>query len=97
MKNKNIAYYSYYFILLAVLGFQVIQTVYSGGIFVHNTHQLKNLNAQNQILVEENQRLATSLSNETSLGNLASSDTLEGYNKITNPIVITDKTMVASR
>jgi len=96
MKNKkNYLYLAYYLVIFAVLATKVVQTVYSGSLFVHRSQQLKSLNIEKQILVETNYELTTKLSKENSLHSLLSSATLDGYREIKNPIVITDKSMVA--
>ncbi|MDH5533284.1 MAG: hypothetical protein OEX81_02560 [Candidatus Pacebacteria bacterium] len=96
MKNKkNYLYIAYYAILFTILATKVVQTVYTGSLFVHRSHQLKSLNTQNEIIAEVNYELTTKLSEANSLHSLISSATLDGYREIKNPIVITDKAMVA--
>ena len=96
MKNKkNHLYLAYYAVLFTILATKVVQTVYTGSLFVHRSHQLNALSTQNQILIEENYELTTELSQATSLHSLISSATLDGYSEIKNPIVITDNALVA--
>ena len=96
MKNKkHFIYLAYYTILFAILTTKVVRTVYAGSLYVHRSHQLKSLNAEKQILLEQNYELTTELSKANSLHSLLSSDKLDGYREIENPIVITDKAMVA--
>ncbi|NCN87542.1 MAG: hypothetical protein GW941_01455 [Candidatus Pacebacteria bacterium] len=96
MKNKKqLIYLAYYAVLFTVLATKVVQTVYTGSLYVHRSHQLSSLNAEKQVLSESNYQLTTELSKANSLHSLLSSDTLDGYREIKNPIVITDKAMVA--
>jgi hypothetical protein len=96
MKNKKqIIYLAYYAVLLTVLATKVVQTVYTGSLYVHRAHQLSSLTSEKQLLSESNYELTTQLSKANSLHSLLSSDTLNGYREIDNPIVITDKAMVA--
>jgi hypothetical protein len=96
VKNKKkYLYLAYYLVLFTILATQVIQTVYTGSLFVHRSHQLKSLNVQKQVLIENNYELTANLSRTSSLHSLLSSATLDGYREIKNPIVITDKAMVA--
>jgi hypothetical protein len=96
MRNKKqFIYLAYYAVLFTVLATKVVQTVYAGSLYVHRSHQIKSLNVEKQILSEQNYELTTQLSKANSLHTLLSSDTLDGYREIDNPIVITDKAMVA--
>ncbi|NCN03690.1 MAG: hypothetical protein GW942_01285 [Candidatus Pacebacteria bacterium] len=96
MKNKKqIIYLAYYAVLFTVLATKVVQTVYAGSLYVHRAHQLSSLTAEKQLLSESNYELTTQISKANSLHSLLSSDTLNGYREIDNPIVITDKAMVA--
>lgn len=96
MKNKkNYIYLAYYLVIFTILATKVVQTVYTGSLFVHRSNQLKSLETQKQILAENNYELTTKLSKANSLHSLLSSATLDGYREIKNPIVITDKAMVA--
>lgn len=92
---KNYLFAAYYLGLFALIASQVVQTVYIGSVNVYQANQLKNLKQERLVLNEEKQLLTTKLSASTSLHQLLSSGTLDGYVPIKNPIVISDKALVA--
>lgn len=92
---KNYLYIAYYFALFAILATKAVQTVYVGSINVYQANQLKTLKQERLVLNEQNQLLTTKLSSSTSLHQLLSSGTLDQYTPIQNPIVISDKALVA--
>lgn len=98
MKKNNLKHYlflSYYLVLFLVLATKAVTTVYAGSINIYQTNQLKNLKQERLVLHEQNSLLTTRLSASNSLHLLLSSGTLDQYVPIKNPIVITDKALVA--
>jgi len=94
-KITNILCSIYYVFLVGVITTKIIQTVYAGSLFVHRSVQLQSLNREKQILLEKNYDLTTQISEKNSLHSLISSATLDEYSKISDPIVINNKTVVA--
>lgn len=93
--RKNYLYLIYYLALFAIVASKMVQTVYVGSLNIYQNNQLKTLKQQRLVLNEEHQLLATRLATATSLHQLLSSGTLDGYVPIKNPIVISDKALVA--
>lgn len=92
---KNYLYLAYYLFIFAILATKVVQTVYVGSVNVYQANQLKQLKQERLVLNELNQELTTKLSASNSLHQLLSSATLDQYVPIKNPIVISDKALVA--
>lgn len=94
-KISSILYLIYYTFLVGIITTKIIQTVYAGSLFVHRSAQLQSLNEEKQISIEKNYDLTTKISEKNSLHSLITSATLDEYSKISDPIVINNKTVVA--
>lgn len=94
---KNYLYLAYYLAIFAVLASKVVQTVYVGSINIYQANQLKTLKQERLVLNETHQLLTAKISHSTSLHGLLGSATLDQYIPIKNPIVVSDKALVAWR
>jgi hypothetical protein len=86
----------YYSALLVIVLFQVAMTIFSGSMSVYYNKKATNLSAQKQALAKEKMRLSNELAQKSSLSYIKHNYDLSQYEPISNPIVISGLSTVAS-
>jgi sensor histidine kinase regulating citrate/malate metabolism len=86
---------SYYVLLVGLLTFQVVKTVYAGSLFVTSHYQAQKLETKQTQLLAQKQQLEQQLASKTALSQLADSDSI--YQPIEKVITIQTDLSLASR
>lgn len=92
---RKILTYSYYLLIVGVLTFQVVKTVYAGSLFVTSHYQAQKLETKQAELLGQKQELEQKLASQTALSQLAAGDEL--YQPIQNVITVHTNLSLASR
>lgn len=79
----------YYFIIAAILIGKTATTLYQRSVVVHHGHSVLSLQKEKQSLAEKQLALTAQLSNVTSLASIENSDSTQGYETISSPLVLT--------
>ena len=94
MNNNKIKLY--YLTILFILGIKVVATIFSNGMSVHHGKKIAQLQTQKDNLLQQQLRLSAELSNKSSLAQITQQYDLSEYVAISNPLVISAATTVAS-
>lgn len=95
--NKTRKIKIYYFILIGIIGFKVITTIFQVGLSAHHGSKIAQLKLQQNNIAQEKLRLTTQLAEKSSISQIVSDQDLTQYQSISDTIVITVNNEVASR
>lgn len=87
----------YYTILLLVLGVKVVATIFSNGLSVHHGKKIAQLQVQKDNLLQQQLKLNSELSSKSSLAQITENYDTSNFIAISNPIVISNNSSVASK
>ena len=96
MKNTKPLYIAYYIVILAIVGWKVVDTLITGGVVVSQKTALRALANQQIALEKQETELRSTLQTAQSLA-LFDESTLASYEKMRSPIPISASEYVASR
>ena len=95
MKNSNLTKI-YYAILLTILGIKIITTIFSNGLSVHHGKKISQLQIQKTNLQQQELRLRSELSHKSSISQITTQINISEFIAVSNPIVLSSATTVAS-
>lgn len=91
--NKKVT--AYYAVLAAVVALQAVMTIVQGSLVVNHGKKVAQVESQIQELRQEKNQLASTIARETALVSVTSSYSLDGYQPIAHPLVISASSTVA--
>lgn len=96
MINKQSIIKLYYLVLILALVTKVGATIFSNGLAVHHGKKIAQLQIQKNNLTSQQVKLTSQLSEKTSIASISQTYDLSSYTQISNPVLLTNNTTVAS-